>query len=892
MNIQYYTYRHQNMLLLTTIIISSIMYFCSEISAFCNRSTYTVLADNDIHNGNLILAKRFAQLAAYEKYLAGYSDPDQATISYQLAHKLLSMSESLEPDNEIYIQNLIDVAANLADQESLENGYSALLRINPNNSNAQLGVISAKLATFQNAKGRKNALETIINSPRTANLQESVRSQLAYQAAVLQLEMGNTLKSTQLLEQALILNPTNSDAILLSLQNIRNQLLLLQTSQQSPETLEDAQNKLIQLIKSDPVNPDVIMALVIMLTKAGSWSSARDLLDVVGLINYQKNLPVADDILVKLVLLNCYINGPQKAISILNNRKQAIIYAKRQAQYSEWLAQQNSDASQANNRTTSTINQPPDLSNVTAELPMSLEMLRLILASAADDDITVDTSLNLINNAWNTQLELIRKAESDDNNNSNSSSIVSDIYQLQIERLWLYLWINRNIEQVSALYQEIFSANPDTPNDNPVAECFRGWTQLRLNDPQAAAQILEPLSHADSRAIIGMALAYYSLGNKRESAGLLAELAYKYPDQITGAWAAAYFQLILGSPLPPTPQARKYNAAMGTFSRDLRELISKPDSYIALKLSTEQTIFTYLEPVNINIEISNDSPYTLAIGPDKYIDSTLALLPAVKIQGKYVGGNYPPIIINLQQYNYFIKPGQTITIKARVDISAFAWLLDTIPYNNIEVTYKAVLGYRDPISEYYYGSSCIRLIRKADPVAFFSQPITTMDIDQWLTRDYWTDNTSSSINAINQLAKLVINSSNSNTDISSSIPEKDAEILEYFNAHADQLFNSIIEAWPGMSDTLQAWLILNMPKSTDLNNKIPALSTLETIARRSTGKLFTISWLISRTESVTDPVLENALRSDDDYLQSFAELIKQRLILHKDAEIPSEDLIK
>ncbi|MDP1660630.1 MAG: hypothetical protein Q8L55_01835, partial [Phycisphaerales bacterium] len=161
-----------------------------------------------------IAAQQLARAALMDFRALPKQDAGPADARYMAT--LLRDAVSLDESNAFILRFAIDAAAQAGDQQAVLALTRALVGIEPDDTSTQLQLIRARVGLAQNAEERLALLENFLG-PRGEQIDPSVRSRLAVDAALLQKETGDARGFVESLTAATTLDGSNTGAAALAL---------------------------------------------------------------------------------------------------------------------------------------------------------------------------------------------------------------------------------------------------------------------------------------------------------------------------------------------------------------------------------------------------------------------------------------------------------------------------------------------------------------------------------------------------------------------------------------------------------------------------------------------------------------------------------------------------
>lgn len=199
--------------------------------------------------------------------------------------------------------------------------------------------------------------------------------------------------------------------------------------------------------------------------------------------------------------------------------------------------------------------------------------------------------------------------------------------RLQADALWLQLvYQNKlpaNIAVHVAAMQKPLAAAP------ALYARLRGWQLLRQGNVQAAAEKFQT-GLTDPYAVIGLAQAKAALGHKKAATALLLGLWRKSPP-LPAALAIAQTARNLHIRLSANAAGNALAVQARGYPSRMLHAVYNPSNTVLVSVHWPHRFPNYGRPVYIHVHYYNESPWSLAVGPNTAISTDLAM--AARIQG-------------------------------------------------------------------------------------------------------------------------------------------------------------------------------------------------------------------------------------------------------------------
>src|SRR5262245_39862630 len=129
---------------------------------------------------------------------------------FAITEAILAIAQELAPGDTQIVRRRIEAAWNAGDNDALLDATRRIVELDPDDTVAQLRLITAKIGQVQVAQERLRLYEAFLG-PKGEALDPSIRSRLALDAALLQRERGDEPGFVEKLKLAARLDSTNKD---------------------------------------------------------------------------------------------------------------------------------------------------------------------------------------------------------------------------------------------------------------------------------------------------------------------------------------------------------------------------------------------------------------------------------------------------------------------------------------------------------------------------------------------------------------------------------------------------------------------------------------------------------------------------------------------------------
>jgi len=588
------------------------------------------------------LAARLGRLGVL--YLRELSNP--AEEDYELAALLLGKALALDPDNEPLLRLQIEAWRQSGDEGATTEAISRLVRLNPSDTAAQLALISERLGRLQRIEDRIAAHEDLLGA-RGERLDASIRSRLAFDAALLARELGEEDRFLDLLTTALELDQTNKPAALLA-------TALLFEENEDPEARADM---LVQMILADPLDWNGHLRLGRHLLEHGAHAGAKRFFEIALAIRAKLGLNPDRLVLEDYFTVNWGVKGAETYLEEL----------------AEGEAQQRFSIESVRRRLEGA---GEDVSEIPEYQPNPVEdRMRVAMAASIGD---TEQAARLLDRFSGVMLGAARaQAES---GRFTEQELAEQSVRVAVELIRLRVIAGVSLEEASEGLNRLESRSGETALRSEAIARYRGLIAAHRGERESAAALLGGLAEdGDALARLGLAVAAEAAGDRTGALRHYAQAARSGPGSVAGLFARERVARLVGSPVSPSATARSLDALAEDAPRQLERMVRDVAEVVALSVRLPEGRIDPLEPVMAQVELKNTAVFPLAVGPDAPIVSRLLLAPKYSISGVVVNRGIAPEIVSLDR-RLRLRPTETIRADVWLDAGSLGSILDaTMP---------------------------------------------------------------------------------------------------------------------------------------------------------------------------------------------------------------------
>ena len=580
----------------------------------------------------------------------------------QIADLALGYAALKAPNDAELLRRRIELAARMGDESALLDRTRDLIRLDPEDTVAQLRLITMTLGRIQTAGARLEATERFL-SARGSSLDSSIRSQLALDAALLAREIGEGQKFVSLLSLAVDLDGTNKEAAALA--------AAYYTSVRPDDEVGQAELQLALLL-ADPVDPQVLISLARLGASHGDWATAARLHRAARDLMSRGSGRLDEWAQVQRMVLDWHIRGPREPVVELSTQVQAMRHD----------AQALIENLRERGLPTTDVT-PPDEMN----LPPLPQRVRILAANAAGDPEEMDRGLADL--ALMVRLLGTRYEEEVRAGRLSGEEARDTLVGLNLQRFLLHAITDRNFEGVFRAVQE--AGLLDEP---AMAEAFQGWIALRSGDPEGAVSAFEAWLELrdDPTAALGLGLAYEASDRMDDAVEVYRRLFQFNPLSVEGAWARSRAW-----------SAAQVDVSQGQFSQDVARVLagvpawisdaaSSPLGYMTLEAELVDAALEPDDAVLLRLRIRNTAPIPVGVGPDRPISSRVLLVPELEVGAQGRDQTTPSEPVDLAR-RLRLKPREAIEAVVWASPAYAGWLMQTRATQSTRIRYRVLQDY-------------------------------------------------------------------------------------------------------------------------------------------------------------------------------------------------------
>lgn len=814
---------------------------------------------------------------------------------------LMKSALELAPDNPFIWRLAIDLAAMLEDGDAgadtwLSDGLAKLSKLEPDDEVLRLRRVMDAIDERQTAEARVEASKAMLTPAAIAQLGRRVAARVAFDLAALSRRTGDGQAFEKYLLFALELDPYFPEATETAAGYFR----------MNAPTVVDEVHAMRDAALANPSRSTVALGLAELCLQQGAYRAAASILDIAYRMQQTRGPDENVDALLSDFIIALWGTGRiDNAFSHAKQRTEQLDSALLQEIEKQGMA------TSAAERATVHLPPTPTLATTIAALSTAVDVKPspIVVANAAfafdtmiaqakkrnaapqlAASLALDSAFVQLWLGWSVAKSMDAMAKQAAEKPPEKS--VEKPADESASKLAATKQTDNSVEKAQSLIAAAVAYEPLT--DETRAR-FDGWIALRTRDAAKAKAILAPIAANDLASKLGLALACDELGETKEAARLLLEIARATPSTAVGLWSRSRLYQLIGATPVILPQAEEIETA-AELPRGFLKLMNDGSASMLLRVTPREIEARPWDALIFDIELTNRSAWPLSIGPDGPIKDSTTITASLNVPGEMP--RPPQIVLVSIDQKFVIDPGETLKIPVDISVTDASAALREDALSGAFISLHSIINWRTTSVGFEpspYG------IEVESPVVHVS--------GERLTRE-WVERVLTQLRDLNQVPNP------ENIALIASAIVRKAAFPALVPADAGALLD---EAGPLLADAAKrlwpearAWLIFACPKgkridatpdSKDLLDMVapgggetaatvPELEALDAVLREDQSPLVRISWIAVRARRPEDLVLVQSLSSTDALTRGFAEDCKQWMIEARDERAKQLNLKK
>ena len=723
---------------------------------------------------------------------------------------LCRLAAEADPQSPDTWRTLLRVAQ-LAERPQLQaSALGMVVRLDPHDEVVRLAYVNHAIDRYQTVEERLAMYKRLLSSGSREQLGAAVASRLAGDVALLLYRQGDVEAYGRWLAEAVALDPANRAAAASAAGFFRMRV---------KDPYAEAQ-LLTTLLLADPISVTTQEALAQLLLEQGAFVGAQRLYRMSMRLDDKDGRAPTSGLLADCAVAQWGAGDAAGALQTIQKRQVEVDQAHR-----DQLSFENPSLTLLE-----LAKLPP------APLASTLATVRAAIRNRLGDD-QAGPALRTAIAAHVADIEAMAAAE---------DPVADLLAQRNLEAAWVVLWLGGDTDKAVGFLEAAAGFGPQGRLAEPQRMIFEGWLALREDDALRAVKLLAPIAEQHSAARLGLSLAQLRRGRLGNAARGLLAVARGQPGSVMGVWASDLLADLVGQRPGPTQEAVRMEELVAAIPSVVDRFIDEPTLAVSLRLRLAKTTFAPYEPIILNLEITNNAPFPLAMDSAGPIRPSVAILPTASVSSRPEISMITPLIVDIDR-RLRLEPLQRLVIPVDLRRSDLEAVLNAYPLAGATIRVKAILNYvvstAGVVQPGHLGSEVHSPTLRVDGVRLSKQWVqeATLAILEPGSED---------LQAMALLSHVVAKVSQPGWG--QAISDAQAALAEGFAK---------------LDGSSRAWLLSVMPSHERLD-------PLRIMASQETDKQVRISYLLYCLTGPDDPVLKLAMNEDDPDVRGIAELME------------------
>ena len=752
------------------------------------------------------------------------------TLSIMAAVELVKEASKLNPTNQSILRSMAEVAK-IADLPDLnKKATKELLLLAPGETPLQLARLRDAIEMTNTADQRMAVYEQLLSDGNTAKLDVKIASRLALDAAHLQRQLGNMGQFARWLAESVALDPANTDAMVLAAGFFGDETV---------DTYSRAE-LLAAAMLSNIGDTTLQVSLAEFLMACGDYEDANALYQIILGDRAGDDETLSDGLLADIALCQWAAGDSVGALDTIIER-QISVDKKYRVQ-----------TRRREPRLT-----PLELARIHAPLIPKLSVVRAVIYNDAADTSLSDSSLESALGSLTTVASLYA---------TRGKESMDEVIELYLQAAWVTIWFSDDVDTAQLFIDSVEEGSVITqPEKNRLA----GWIALKKGETENAIEILS-LFPDDAPSQAGIGLALLENGNAREAAKHFLNIAKNQGETILGVWSRKQLQKIIGTDFDIRPEINKLRQLMVGVLQTMHDYVLDPRPVVGISVKATKKTFSPYEPVNVEIQITNNTTLPLSIAKKGPIH------PVVMLEAEIQMANFPnpvlkPIIIPITR-QILISPKRTLTVRVNLREYWPGEILNKFPTTGASLKLRATINFKARKTMNLSRESVV--VYEPDLLGATSTE-DGLRVDGIRLTDVWLKDAiakAGKCKTIDDLTSLVLLTWVAGDDIKFSVeeplitpPPGEEKITERNGdrlALQDDAIATVLTVFPRLDPVSQSWVVATM--SND-----PSVEAVAGMFKNPQSTISQLAWMIRFVqpdvpdEALDDQRLLSAMSSDN-----------------------------
>lgn len=750
--------------------------------------------------------------------------PEPSSGDFRVALALSEWATELAPDWADGWRVLLRLAAaaeGLDDRTSdrMREALSSIVRLDPRDEVARLRLLSIAVERFDTVEDRLAAYDRLLEPSNLSKLGTAVAARLAFESAMLLYRSGDVDAFAERLAESVALDPSYPPATEMAAGFLRH-------------NLDDPVGEAELFAAAALANPSNLLPLETLASislRQGAYRAAARLFGLLVELAPVES-PESAEATAGLALARWALGEPQAAVDLIDARQAALDQVAR-------------DEARRRNPGLG----PLESEQVRAPPERQLASVKAVIQRCMGSG-EADAALAVAMLALRLQADQVMKRSEE------SEARSRRLATLALEGAGLVLWLGEDVGASQRMLEEL---NSMVRLSASVESRFEGWLALQNDDPAAALEAFDG-DDPSPLATVGRAEALERTGRRRDAARLHLANAREASGTVYGVWSRDRLSRLLEREVPPSETAAAIDSVVAEIPRTYDRLLLDRERAVSLTLRPPPMPVDPLEPLVIEVELANLTDLPLAIDAVGPIEPNLAILATAQVPQIQGTVQADPMVVPIGR-RLRLEPRERVVVPIDLGLGPVGDVLERTAISGSTVQARAISNFR-PVPGGALQPGMLGAKAQGPQIR----------VDGVRVSSGWLEDSVAAIRTPDEPQDLVLISllaavgAATETNLE-AIPEGEFAAIT-------EIFPSILAAWPLLGPAGQGWLLATLPA---LESK--GIDEIVAVARRSDETLTILGYVLGRVRSPDDPVLLEALASDDPRLRTVAELVARRV---------------
>lgn len=591
---------------------------------------------------------------------------------YELAAHTLWLASDLDPANTELARSIVQAAWLSGDQRMMLDATRRVIKNDPKDTVAQLRLVSSIINEQQTVEGRLALYERFLGDAGKA-LDDSVRSRLALDAALLERERGDAKGFAERLHQATRLDVSNKAAAALTAQ-------YYSSLTSDPALLLDYQ---VRLLKADPHDPNVHLTIARLLASQGAFLEAKRFLTLANTLFALKTGALETQYEELRLALDWQIDGPEKVTKELTGALES------------WRqdAQRRVEAYEEALLPTDDLVKPHEI-----RYELSVDKLRLLAAYSQGDAEQTRAVLDDIEFTVHGDLNALAGMARE--RGANQTALLREVLARLADLQLMRATVGLDAEKIRQDQQNILRDQPALADQFAVLEPMAQFAEGRYK-----AALIGAERFGQSPVINTMrAQCHEKLGERERAIDLYAKVARANALDAYGAFAHSRLIAMDAADRLVTTSGRQMMQIAKTIPVWIDQMVTRPTSFMSLAVSADSDAYPMGQRPGVTIRLKNIAPIPLAVGPAQPLNSRILLTPRIDRRAFPRADKLTGKVVEFDQ-RLRLRPLEEMSVRVDADSPALSWLMSTRMVESVRQRWRLLQGFEPRIPDRNVGAS-------------------------------------------------------------------------------------------------------------------------------------------------------------------------------------------